>query len=165
MDLNLINLLVNTGFAGLFIYLLIETRKENRLDKDKAEQRETRASLKWRRKLSAMTVTVIKPASDIPTKRHKEIIDEPRRKSVNATASIIGEEKERQNKAIKPIAVKAIKEKKIQKPPEEPEQPKQLSEEEERDIHIQWLIDEVNELSDSEWDEVMSSRLYDKDGK
>ena len=42
MDLNLINLLVNTGFAGLFIYLLIETRKENRLDKDKAEQRETR---------------------------------------------------------------------------------------------------------------------------
>lgn len=40
-----------------------------------------------------------------------------------------------------------------------------LSEEEERDIHIQWLIDEVNELSDSEWDEVMSSRLYDKDGK
>ena len=35
----------------------------------------------------------------------------------------------------------------------------------ERDIHIQWLIDEVNELSDSEWDEVMSSRLYDKDGK
>lgn len=43
--------------------------------------------------------------------------------------------------------------------------PKQLSEEEERDIHIQWLIDEVNELSDSEWDEVMSSRLYDKDGK
>lgn len=42
MDLNLINLLVNTGFAGLFIYLLIETRKESRLDKEKAEQRETR---------------------------------------------------------------------------------------------------------------------------
>lgn len=40
MDINLITLLVQSGFAGLFIYLLIETRKEGREDKKLALARE-----------------------------------------------------------------------------------------------------------------------------
>ena len=42
MDIQLITLLVQSGFAGLFVWLLIETRKDAKRDKEKAEQREDR---------------------------------------------------------------------------------------------------------------------------